>query len=173
MFWFVFAFRFEKGEIGEEEATFSRASQWWGWYRFLVWGQCWGGRCHGVGWGHSGLCLCLCLCLSTAVRRGKMRSSCVAGRGASSCWPCGCNKTLYQCEHCHKTFLTSASLTSHRLQHTKPFQCEQCNQRFASKGNLVIHRRRHIGEKPFGCHLCDSKFSTKGNLKRHTQTHWY
>ena len=161
MFWFVFAFRFEKGEIGEEEATFSRASQWWG-------------------WGQAGLCLCLCL--STAVRRGTMRSSCVAGRGASSCWPYnkvsrtnpdGTIETLYQCEHCHKTFLTSASLTSHRLQPTKPFQCEQCNQRFASKGNLVIHRRRHIGEKPFGCHLCDSKFSTKGNLKRHTQTHWY
>jgi len=85
--------------------------------------------------------------------------------------PDGTIETLYQCEHCHKTFLTSASLTSHRWQHTKPFQCEQCNQRFASKGNLVIHRRRHTGEKPFGCHLCDSKFSTKGNLKRHTQTH--
>jgi len=85
--------------------------------------------------------------------------------------PDGTVETLYQCEHCHKTFLTSASLTSHRWQHTKPFQCEQCNQRFASKGNLVIHRRRHTGEKPFGCHLCDSKFSTKGNLKRHTQTH--
>ena len=87
--------------------------------------------------------------------------------------PDGTIETLYQCEHCHKTFLTSASLTSHRLQHTKPFQCEQCNQRFASKSNLVIHRRRHIGEKPFGCHLCDSKCSTKGSLKRHTQTHWY
>jgi len=85
--------------------------------------------------------------------------------------PDGTIETLYQCEHCHKTFLTSASLTSHRWQHTKPFQCEQCNQRFASKGNLVIHRRRHTGEKPYGCHLCDSKFSTKGNLKRHTQTH--
>jgi len=83
----------------------------------------------------------------------------------------GTVETLYQCEHCHKTFITSASLTSHRWQHTKPFQCEQCNQRFASKGNLVIHRRRHTGEKPYGCHLCDSKFSTKGNLKRHTQTH--
>lgn len=83
----------------------------------------------------------------------------------------GTVETLYQCEHCHKTFLTSASLTSHRWQHTKPFQCEQCKQRFASKGNLVIHRRRHTGEKPYACHLCDSKFSTKGNLKRHTQTH--
>eukprot|EP00092_Neocalanus_flemingeri_P006470 GFUD01006974.1.p1 GENE.GFUD01006974.1~~GFUD01006974.1.p1 ORF type:complete len:703 (-),score=133.76 GFUD01006974.1:54-2162(-) len=85
--------------------------------------------------------------------------------------PDGTAETLYQCEHCHKTFITSASLTSHRWQHTKPFQCEQCKQRFASKGNLVIHRRRHTGEKPFGCHMCDSKFSTKGNLKRHTQTH--
>jgi len=85
--------------------------------------------------------------------------------------PDGTVETLYQCEHCHKPFITSASLTSHRWQHTKPFQCEQCNQRFASKGNLVIHRRRHTGEKPYGCHLCDSKFSTKGNLKRHTQTH--
>jgi len=85
--------------------------------------------------------------------------------------PDGTVETLYQCEHCHKTFVTSASLTSHRWQHTKPFQCEQCKQRFASKGNLVIHRRRHTGEKPYACHLCDSKFSTKGNLKRHTQTH--
>jgi len=85
--------------------------------------------------------------------------------------PDGTVETLYQCEHCHKTFVTSASLTSHRWQHTKPFQCEQCKQRFASKGNLVIHRRRHTGEKPYACHLCESKFSTKGNLKRHTQTH--
>jgi len=85
--------------------------------------------------------------------------------------PDGTVETLYQCEHCHKPFITSASLTSHRWQHTKPFQCEQCNQRFASKGNLVIHRRRHTGEKPYGCHLCDAKFSTKGNLKRHIQTH--
>jgi len=83
----------------------------------------------------------------------------------------GTVETYYQCEICQKSFITSASLTSHRWQHTKPFQCEQCNQRFASKGNLVIHRRRHTGEKPYGCHLCDSKFSTKGNLKRHTQTH--
>lgn len=83
----------------------------------------------------------------------------------------GTVESVYQCELCHKTFLTSASLTSHRWQHTKPFQCEQCKQRFASKGNLVIHRRRHTGEKPYACHLCEAKFSTKGNLKRHTQTH--
>jgi len=80
-------------------------------------------------------------------------------------------ETVYQCEICQKTFLTSAGLTSHRWQHTKPFQCDHCKQRFASKGNLVIHNRRHTGEKPFKCHLCDSKFSTKGNLKRHVQTH--
>ena len=61
--------------------------------------------------------------------------------------PDGTIETLYQCEHCQKTFLTSASITCHRLQHTEPFQCEQCKQRFASKGNPVIHRRRHTGEK--------------------------
>jgi len=85
--------------------------------------------------------------------------------------PDGSEEVVFQCEMCSKSFITAASLTSHRWQHTKPFQCESCKERFASKGNLVIHRRRHTGDRPFQCSLCSSKFTTQGNLKRHVQSH--
>ena len=54
--------------------------------------------------------------------------------------PDGSEEVVFQCEMCSKSFITAASLTSHRWQHTKPFQCESCKERFASKGNLsLIH----------------------------------
>ena len=48
----------------------------------------------------------------------------------------------YECEYCHKMFMTPAQLTAHRWHHTKPFWCNHCDMRFAAKGNLVVHLRR-------------------------------
>ena len=52
-------------------------------------------------------------------------------------------QVAYECEYCHKMFITPAQLTAHRWHHTKPFWCQHCNMRFAAKGNLVVHLRRY------------------------------
>lgn len=51
-------------------------------------------------------------------------------------------QVAYECEYCHKMFVTPAQLTAHRWHHTKPFWCNHCDMRFAAKGNLVVHLRR-------------------------------
>ena len=97
-------------------------------------------------------------------------------------------ETPYQCEICSKTFSTTASLTSHRWQHTKLFQyehcrhlavhldkrahlCDLCGRSFRRKTQLRLHAQRHTGIKNFNCVHCESKFLTKGDLERHVKSH--
>ncbi|XP_064644782.1 uncharacterized protein LOC135498436 [Lineus longissimus] len=52
--------------------------------------------------------------------------------------------TIFQCDTCPKTFLTSRDLRRHILTHTgeKPLKCELCDKRFARPDYLKLHARR-------------------------------
>lgn len=65
---------------------------------------------------------------------------------------------LYKCTICSKG-LARASLSSHKLTHTKekPHACSVCRKRFKRKEHLERHFLSHSGERPYPCGFCNAR----------------
>ena len=82
------------------------------------------------------------------------------------------NIKYIKCDHCPKSFVTSAVLRGHvnsmhlKLKHS----CSMCNVTFAYDQGLQRHMKTfHYGEKKFICSFCQKSFCLKAHLKRHEE----
>ncbi|XP_055684322.1 oocyte zinc finger protein XlCOF6-like [Lutzomyia longipalpis] len=85
-----------------------------------------------------------------------------------------CGKSyLYECEQCHKHFVSPATLRSHKVTHSdvKAFSCRFCKKSFKTKAEVVVHERSHTGEKPYQCTFCPKAFAHRESLKTHLTVH--
>ncbi|KAI6223501.1 putative zinc finger protein [Aphelenchoides besseyi] len=82
-------------------------------------------------------------------------------------------KSVHQCEHCSKIFVSLKGLQQHAIIHTdeKPFACDICSKSFRFKSNLFEHRSMHANFTPHSCPFCGKTCRLKGNLKKHLKTH--
>ena len=86
-------------------------------------------------------------------------------------------KRPFQCEFCHKWFVTNSDLTIHRQIHktpttvyTKRYQCDHCQKCFAKRGVLKCHMTTHTDEQ-FRCQYCHAIFSKEDDLYEHMKCH--
>ncbi|ERL90344.1 hypothetical protein D910_07693 [Dendroctonus ponderosae] len=79
----------------------------------------------------------------------------------------------YDCEICHKSFLTMTSLLRHEVVHSdsRPFECDFCKQTFKSKQFLQAHRNTHTKEKYYECEFCHKRFLSAQVLWNHKIVH--
>ncbi|KAI6198222.1 putative zinc finger protein [Aphelenchoides fujianensis] len=86
-------------------------------------------------------------------------------------------KSVHQCEHCNKIFVSLKGLQQHAIIHTdeKPFACDICSKSFRFKSNLFEHRSMHTNFTAHRMPLLRKNISflilTSGNLKKHLKTH--
>ncbi|XP_031413758.1 zinc finger protein 415-like [Clupea harengus] len=82
------------------------------------------------------------------------------------------NKT-HICSHCGKGYVYKCHLKIHMQSHTRerPHQCKQCGKRFIYRSNLKSHLVYHTGEKPHVCLQCGMAFSRHGYLINHVTIH--
>ncbi|KAI6233992.1 putative zinc finger protein [Aphelenchoides fujianensis] len=82
-------------------------------------------------------------------------------------------KSVHQCEHCNKIFVSLKGLQQHAIIHTdeKPFACDICSKSFRFKSNLFEHRSMHTNFTAHRCPFCGKTCRLKGNLKKHLKTH--
>uniref|UniRef100_A0A914WY13 C2H2-type domain-containing protein n=1 Tax=Plectus sambesii TaxID=2011161 RepID=A0A914WY13_9BILA len=78
---------------------------------------------------------------------------------------------LFDCNHCHKTYDTTAAFHQHLRTHTHGCECPVCGKTFSRHWLLQGHIRTHTGEKPFKCPICAKSFADKSNLRAHIQIH--
>uniref|UniRef100_A0AAR5PID4 C2H2-type domain-containing protein n=1 Tax=Dendroctonus ponderosae TaxID=77166 RepID=A0AAR5PID4_DENPD len=79
----------------------------------------------------------------------------------------------YNCEICHKSFLTMTSFLRHEVVHSeyRPFECDFCEQTFKSKQFLQAHRNTHTKEKYYECEVCHERFLSSQVLCNHKIVH--
>ncbi|XP_026462371.1 zinc finger protein 570-like [Ctenocephalides felis] len=79
----------------------------------------------------------------------------------------------YECEICHKSFVTKQNLKQHGIIHTgeRPHECKICNKRFTQSNNLRKHSSVHNEERPYFCKICHEEFKGKQNLNQHKMIH--
>ncbi|XP_055611721.1 oocyte zinc finger protein XlCOF22-like [Uranotaenia lowii] len=84
------------------------------------------------------------------------------------------NERNYECEICHKKYVTKSTLKHHHLEtHTdeRNFACLSCDKKFLLKSRLDYHTAIHHTEPTLECDICSKLFSTENRLKIHRRTH--
>lgn len=79
----------------------------------------------------------------------------------------------YQCDKCHKSYVTNSELNLHKTTHSgeRLHMCDVCGLRFTRHAHMVRHSKVHTGEKPFYCETCGRSFSRLNHLQRHQKLH--
>lgn len=75
--------------------------------------------------------------------------------------------------HRHKSSAENVSLSLEALIVTKLYQCERCHRSFVTAEDLASHRYKHLSQDPaafYSCRLCDAGFSKHDFLVRHQKT---
>uniref|UniRef100_A0A672ZE05 C2H2-type domain-containing protein n=1 Tax=Sphaeramia orbicularis TaxID=375764 RepID=A0A672ZE05_9TELE len=85
----------------------------------------------------------------------------------------GCEKKLYHCSVCAKTFCRKSHLKIHMISHPeeKRFNGSLCHKCFRDRSNLKRHTRAHTEEKLFDCPLCGKRFTSNSALTGHMIIH--
>uniref|UniRef100_A0A0C9RK95 Prdm9 protein n=1 Tax=Fopius arisanus TaxID=64838 RepID=A0A0C9RK95_9HYME len=85
-------------------------------------------------------------------------------------------KIVYVCEHCGRSFTTTAILRKHQQQmHTpsteKIHTCEICGYSSVHKQNVINHMRRHNQEYKYCCEICGAGFYARNIYLEHQLIH--
>ena len=88
------------------------------------------------------------------------------------------DRTIYQCQVCHKLYLSEQSFKSHiadcgtGVEKVKE-KCDQCGNEYADlKDHLKLHESKDTGKKRYTCDMCTVEFNHRMQLHRHrVQTH--